>query len=183
MENVMQSCHQWWLKVFVQPPKILADLWMFKACGAFHKPRQDPKAEDDEHDTQLGERKKGGGNILALSDLVQLWTFQVCAKEPWQMFGKIKLIVATRSGVGIILEYSLSSRFNSQIHKLCVKIPCSDPDRTFEDFARRMKAWAPRDFSAYLVDQQELDWLLLLGWSLGSLNPSNIWSPQVSTGW
>ena len=83
------------------------------------------------------------------------------------MFGKIKLIVATRSGVGIILEYSLSSRFNSQIHKLCVKIPCSDPDRTFEDFARRMKAWAPRDFSAYLVDQQELDWLLLLGWSLG----------------
>ena len=97
------------------------------------------------------------------------------------MFGKIKLIVATRSGVGIILEYSLSTNPNSQIHKLCVKIPFSDPvDRTFEDFARRMKAWAPRDFSAYLVDQQELDWLLLLGWSFGLLNPSNIGSPQVS---
>ena len=67
------------------------------------------------------------------------------------MFGKIKLIVATRSGVGIILEYSLSTNPNSQIHKLCVKIPFSDPvDRTFEDFARRMKAWAPRDFQHIL---------------------------------
>lgn len=30
------------------------------------------------------------------------------------MFGKIKLIVATRSAVGIILEYTLSTRPNSQ---------------------------------------------------------------------